>query len=202
MRKLFVLLLTALLLGGVIFAQDDAEDVAEDVGEAIEDTADGIGDAAEEAADEVGDAMEGDMMASDLVAFNSSQWIGASTGFPFGLVLHYGINDLIAEDIDLRANLSALSFGGAFSFAGGADALYNLPIDMEGAPFNIYAGGGITLGYALGDDGGLSAGLRGVGGAEYIVFDPIGLIAEVRAGVITVSPFFSPGFFLGANYHF
>ena len=178
MRKLLVLLLTALFLGGMALAQDTDVDVDVDV-----------------------DADADTMMMDDAA---TSQWVGVSTGFPLGIVLHYGIEDLIGQNIDLRANLDAnfLGLGGSgVTISGGADALYHLPIDMDGAPFDVYAGGGINVGFQLGDDGGFSAGVRGIGGVEYLITNNIGVFAEARVG-IGLNPIFRPALALGANYHF
>lgn len=169
MRKLLVLVVAALLLGGLTFAQDSDASMMDDMA--------------------------------------TSQWVGISTGFPLGAVLHYGIEDLIAQNIDLRINLSGVTFlglgGSGFSISGGADALYHLPIDMEGEPFDVYAGGGVSVGFRIADgtDGGFSAGLRGIAGVEYLITNNIGAFAEARVG-IGLRPIFRPALALGVNYHF
>ena len=167
MRKLLVLLVTALLLGGITFAQDSDASMMDDMA--------------------------------------TSQWVGVSTGFPLGVVLHYGLEDLIAQNIDLRINLSGVTFlglgGPGFSIQGGADALYHIPIDMEGEPFDVYAGGGLNVGFRLGDEGGFAVGVRGLGGVEYLITNHIGVFAEARVGV-GLNPIFRPALALGANYHF
>ena len=131
-----------------------------------------------------------------------NRWGGISTGYPFGLVLHYGINDLVADNFDARFNLSAVTFlGGQFYVLGGADALYNLDIDTDSLPLDVYAGGGLGLGVGIGEGGGVSASVRGVGGVELAVSDQIGVFGELRVG-LGFNPVFSPSLAIGANYHF
>lgn len=170
MRKLLIVLLTALSLGaGSAFAQDN-------------------------------------MMAG-------TQWVGASTGFPLGINLHYGLPDLIAQDLDLRINLSAVSFifDGAFNISGGADVLYHLNLETQNAlPVDVYAGGGLDIGVSLrGDDAsttavegaGISLGVAGLVGAEYALSSELGLFGELR-GAVGLNPIFQPALRVGINYYF
>ena len=201
MRKLFVLLLTALLLGGAVFAQDDAEDVAEDVGEAIEDTADEVGDAAEEAADEVGDALEGDAMMSDFDTFGTTQWAGVGLGYP--VTFYYGISDLLGDTTDVRFRASSYFFNVVL----GADALFDITT-LDDLPVDIYAGGGPTLGFGFAGRG-FGIGVNGSVGGEYRLSEQLGLFAELGVGYVfytgsAIVPLggLAPGGSLGVNFHF
>ncbi len=150
------------------------------------------------------------------VAPDGDTWVGASTGYPFGLTAHYGLGDALGDGVDLR-------FNGQFAFAGGltestigfnvgADALFNIPVDAE--DIKVYAGAGPSLGFALttynagvggGSLGGFALGAQGLAGAEYLVTEEIGLFGELRVGFRYVTGFnftFAPTLSLGANYHF
>ena len=130
------------------------------------------------------------------------QWAGVSTGFPLGIVLHYGINDLVAEDFDARFNLSAVTFlGSQFYVSGGADALYVLGLDTDDLPLDVYAGGGLNVGLGIGEGGGFSVGARGIGGVELAVADQLGVFSELRLG-LGFNPIFRPELAIGVNYHF
>ncbi|MCA9840087.1 MAG: hypothetical protein KC422_24465 [Trueperaceae bacterium] len=149
---------------------------------------------------------QGNMMAG-------TQWIGASTGFPLGINLHYGMPDLLAQDLDLRINLSAVSFlfNGAFSVTGGADVLYHLNLETENdLPLDVYVGGGLDIGASIrGDDpatadvesSGVTLGLAGLVGAEYALSPELGLFGELRGGV-GFDPIFQPALRIGINYYF
>jgi len=145
----------------------------------------------------------GAAFAQDDMMTDSSSWAGVSTGFPFGLVLHYGLEDLIAEDIDLRGNLSAVTFFGSFFFVNvGADALYQLNLEtVNDLPLDVYAGGGLNVGVGIGDGVSFTGSVRALGGAEYMFTDTIGAFGEVRIGV-GVLQLFQPSLSVGVNYHF
>lgn len=150
------------------------------------------------------------------IAPDGDTWIGASTGYPFGLTVHYGLGDALGDGVDLR-------FNGRFNFSGGltestigfnvgADALFNIPVDAE--DIQVYVGAGPSLGFALttytagidgGSLGGFALGAQGVAGAEYFVDPQIGIFGELRVGFAYVTGFnfdFAPTLALGANYHF
>lgn len=133
-----------------------------------------------------------------------TNWIGASTGFPLGINLHYGIADLLAPDLDLRINLSAVSFlfNNAFSITGGADILYHLNLETDAnLPLDIYVGGGLDIGASLGTETGIALGLAGVAGAEYALSSEFSLFGELR-GAVGLNPIFQPGLRVGINYYF
>lgn len=132
-----------------------------------------------------------------------TQWVGASTGFPLGITFHYGMEDLIGENLDLRANLSAVTFlNDAFTVAGGVDLLYQLNLETENdLPLGVYVGGGLNVGASLGTVNGVAFGVAALGGAELMVTDQIGVFGEVR-GAVGLNPLFQPSIFVGVNYHF
>lgn len=80
------------------------------------------------------------------VDFDDDYWAGVSFGFPFGVNFHFGVEDMISENMDFRATASA-GFGGVFGLGG--DLLFDLPIDTNDVPVDVYAGGG--LGVAFGE---------------------------------------------------
>lgn len=158
-------------------------------------------------------------------------WVGLSTGYPFGVTLHYGMEDLFSPGMDLRLNLRG-DFGGGtltggvtysvFSVSVGGDLLYGLA-DLSTDPnLNPYVGGGLTLGFAGGSTsdgvsiGGLAYDIHGLAGAEYLVASSFGIFGEVQLGFgqaaaaavvggTTVSQAVSGLTYalrLGVNYHF
>ena len=141
--------------------------------------------------------------AQDDMMDMSTQWVGISSGYPLGVVFHYGIEDLLSEDLDLRINVSAIALGGGFSVVGGADALYNLDVDLD-APVGVYAGGGLNVGLSLGGgSAGFAFSARVLGGAEYMITDEFGAFGELRVGLGSFGGFtFIPSLALGVNYHF
>lgn len=152
------------------------------------------------------------------VAPDGDTWVGLSTGYPLGLTAHYGLGDAIGDGIDLR-------FNGRFTFASvlgvsqigfnvGADALFNIPVDLD--ELKVYAGAGPSLGFEVrssnvtagANAGGFALGAQGLAGAEYLVTDEIGVFGEFRVGfgfvtgIPNVALNFVPTLALGANYHF
>ena len=137
----------------------------------------------------------------DDVNLEGDTWVGISTGFPFGVNLHFGFEDMIGEGIDLRAN-AALGLGSQFGL--GADVLADLPIDMDNPALGIYAGGGPNFSFVAGNAV-VSLGLL-VGG-EFRLGDAGlpegGIFAEVGP-TLTFVPAFVPNANakFGFNYHF
>lgn len=146
----------------------------------------------------------GAAFAQDDMMDNGGQWFGVSTGFPVGLVLHYGMADLIRPGIDLRANVSAFTFfGDYFYINAGADALYHLNLETENdLPLDVYVGGGANVGLGLSSLGSsFGVGIQALGGAEYMITDQFGAFGELRVGV-GIAPIFRPSLAIGVNYHF
>lgn len=147
----------------------------------------------------------------DTVPIGQGYWAGASTGFPFGLNLHFGAENLIGQGLHLRGNASV----GFPSFGVGADVLAGLPIDTGDAPVNIYAGGGAHISFGnphRDDDVDESFTHFGIGllvGAEYRLFEaglPEGGIFLEAGPAVVLGEGRGSGFGfsakLGFNYHF
>jgi hypothetical protein len=147
----------------------------------------------------------------------SNMWVGASTGYPLGLTFYVGFDDLIAPDVDLRANLAGTFASAqgvsAFGVQLGADVLFDFDPIAGAILLNPYAGGGAIVALAGVAGGGGSAGgfgiyASGVAGVEYLIVEELGVFLEARAGVGYfgasgvggIAPLF--GLSLGVNYHF
>ena len=129
-------------------------------------------------------------------------YAGASLGLIFSpdvtgsIAGQFGIQDVLAENLDARFDLGVLFDGG---FNVGANALYNFELEGD-TPLGIYVGGGPRLYFADSVRFGLSV----RGGAEYPFSDVISGFGELR-----VDPVFGGGgaftYFglaVGANYNF
>lgn len=125
-------------------------------------------------------------------------WAGLSAGYP-GAAVHFGLED-VTQNLDLRFNLGYIYVGdGGANF--GVDALYNLDIDTDGAPVDVYLGGGV------GADFGGTFVLKALGGAEFRLAEAgaeqVGVFAEVGpAFAFGEDAGFGLDGRLGVNYHF
>ncbi len=125
-------------------------------------------------------------------------WAGLSTGFPFGVTLHFGIDDVFASNADVRFIGSI--FGDSVGL--GVDALYGFGLDDE-QTLDLYVGGGPLL--EVGNR--FALGVNAFVGLEYrlsaIGFAPGGIFLEagpfVGFGDETFVDFNAR---LGFNYHF
>ena len=133
---------------------------------------------------------------------SAQMWAGISSGFPFGVTLHFGLEDVLSPGIDVRAN-GTVGFAGAFGV--GADVLIGLPVNVPDIPIDVYAGGGPAVAFA--GAGGFALAVNAFAGVEYrlgqVGFDPGGVFLEVGPTIVLV-PAFGAGFVgrLGFNYHF
>lgn len=135
-----------------------------------------------------------------------TQWFGVSTGFPIGLNMHYGLNSIITQDLDLRFNgtLVAGSFSPLQMILGiGVDALYNFD-NPDDPQLGVYAGGGlggvVYIGAVTGTP--FNIDIHGLVGAEYRLSD-YGVFGEVTVGNAFASNFgLGAALRLGLNYHF
>ncbi|MGL4608203.1 MAG: hypothetical protein ACRCYY_00750 [Trueperaceae bacterium] len=128
-------------------------------------------------------------------------WGGVSLGLPT-TALHFGVEDLFDEEIDLRATLG-LSYAYTSGFYLGADALFDLDLDTGTAPLDTYLGAGLFTSFG----GEFGIGLQGLIGGEYRFveanFPQGGLFFEVGPDL-----YFAPSFLFGItarvgfNYHF
>lgn len=141
----------------------------------------------------------------------SGSWAGASVGYPFGVGVHYGMEDLFAPNLDLRVG-ARVDFIGAFGITLSGDLLYNL--DLADDPnVNVYTGGGVNAGFVsvLGASV-FIVDLHGLFGAEYMFTPQWGAFGEAQLGfgMVGVSGLggagtawgLTYGVRLGANYHF
>lgn len=134
-----------------------------------------------------------------------TQWFGLSTGFPLGLNLHYGMNDIVVTDLDLRIN--GTLFAGSLSpiqmvLGLGVDGLYNL--DNPDSPnLGVYLGGGLATVVFLGNvNGNFGLDVHGLAGAEYR-FAEYGVFGEVNVGSSFASNYgLNAALRIGFNYHF
>ena len=129
-------------------------------------------------------------------------YAGASLGLIFSpdttgtLSGHFGLENVLAENLDARFDLGVL-FAGGFNI--GANALYNFELEGD-TPISVFAGGGPRL--YIEDN--VYFGLSVRGGAEYAFTEVISGYGELRldptfggGGAVT---FF--GLAVGANYRF
>lgn len=133
-----------------------------------------------------------------VIVEDSGYFAGLSAGYP-GAAVHFGIDD-VTTNLDAR-----FSFG--YTYAGtsgatiGVDALYELDVDTDGAPVDVYVGGGVGANFAG------TFYVRGLGGGEFRLVDAglpqLGVFAEVGPafGFGTGGGFGIDGR-LGVNYHF
>lgn len=134
-------------------------------------------------------------------ALAQSYWAGFSVGYP-GAAVHFGVED-VAPSLSVRIN-AGYNYVVSTGFAVGVDALYDLPVDMGGAPIGVYAGGGVGLGIGGGP---LNLGVNVFGGGEFSLasagLPEGGVFVEVGPS-IRVLPSFQFGVVgrLGFNYHF
>lgn len=137
----------------------------------------------------------------DDVNIEGDYWAGVSTGWPFGVNVHFGLEDMIGDGIDLRAN-AALGIGSQFGL--GVDVLADLPVDLDNPALGIYAGGGPNFGVAAGT---ATVGLGLLVGGEYRLADAGlpegGVFIEVGPSLTFVPAFIAnANARFGFNYHF
>ena len=145
----------------------------------------------------------GAALAQDVVVVDDNEyWAGFSAGYP-GAAVHFGIDGL-ADDLGVRFNLG-YAYAGAFAF--GVDALYDLNVDTDGAPLDVYVGGGLGASIDTDDDldsdGGFT--VKALVGGEFYFADAgipqLGVFAEVGPAIRFGGGFGIDGR-LGVNYHF
>ena len=128
----------------------------------------------------------------------SGYWAGFSVGYP-GAALHFGIED-VTPNLSIRVNAGYNYIGSGFAL--GADALYDLPVDMGTTPIDVYVGGGVGLGIGSGIDVAINAFI----GGEFRLVDaglPQGGVFLEAGPSFALTPFnFGIIGRLGFNYHF
>lgn len=147
------------------------------------------------------------LMLSGGAAFAQGSWAGISLGWPV-LQGYYGMQNALGENLDLRARLGIHPiFGIAVNV--GADALYQIQSFGDANEFDLYAGGGPSVGFITAAGvGGFTFDLTGLVGIEYNLNETTGIFGETRLGVgyVSVAGFggVAPAYggALGANFYF
>lgn len=127
-------------------------------------------------------------------------WAGVSAGYP-GAALHFGVDD-VAPNLAVRIN-AGYNYIGTGGFAIGADALYDLAVDMGDAPIQVYVGGGVGLGIGSGVAVGVNAFVGGEFSLASAGLPQGGVFLEVGPSIGVIPTFgFGVTGRLGFNYHF
>lgn len=137
---------------------------------------------------------------------HAQSWFGLRTGYPLGLTLHVGVEDAIADVVDLRLSGRFESVGGNARVGVAVDFLQTV---SPGLPAMIYVGGGPAISVG---SGATYLDLHALVGAEYRLVDvdltALGLFAELSVGAEIDasgggrSRFPAVGAALGFNWHF
>ena len=130
--------------------------------------------------------------------YGTTQWAGIGLGYPSSI--HYGLNDVLGDNIDIRFRLSSRYAGVALA----GEALFDI-VRIEDLPVNVYAGGGLDLRYRGRSFG---IGINGIAGAEYRFSESLGFFLELNAVIPIYFSTYRYGFgdysgsTIGVNYHF
>jgi hypothetical protein len=140
-------------------------------------------------------AASAQVLATDV---DSDYWVGLSYR-GLNANLHFGLDDVLSQDLDAR--FTAL-VGDRFGV--GVDVLYELPVELEDLPVEVYAGGGPDF-YTIG--GTTAFNLNVLAGSEYRLSQagfPAGGVFLEAGPVLTFLPSFQFGAQakIGVNYHF
>lgn len=134
-------------------------------------------------------------------AFAQAQWAGVSLGWP-AIQAYYGQENVLGDDLDLRGRVAVSPFFG-LGFAVGADVLVDVEQFGDANEFDLYVGGGPSVGVA---GGAFFGDISALGGVEYNAQPDLGIFGEFRLGVGfggavgTVFPTY--GAALGVNFRF
>lgn len=131
-------------------------------------------------------------------------WAGIRSGYPFGLAVHYGIENAVGVDNDLRVTGRVYVRGGNASFGVGVDYLRTVVVE---SPFEVYVGAGPAVGFQ--GDGDFFIDLHALAGGEFRFVDfnlpELGIFIEGAIGA-TIGTGGSRvpdgGATVGFNYHF
>lgn len=143
------------------------------------------------------------LFAFALGSAQAQNWFGVRIGYPLGVTVHYGIEDALSANLDLRVSANFRIRDNNVNFGVGVDALNTVSIEP---PFEVYVGGGAAI-----EVGGSSPAieLHGLAGGEFRFtdagLDPLGVFAELTLGVgFGGGRSFGPRFggALGVNWHF
>jgi len=142
-----------------------------------------------------------------LLGTSSAQsWFGVRSGYPLGVTLHYGMQNVLSNGFDLRVSGRVTAGGGSARFGVGVDAMTT--VASEG-PFSVYLGAGPAIEFG---SGGAWLDVHALFGGEFRFSDlglaPLGLFLEATLGgsfgLGNGAPAQVPTFgaALGVNYHF
>jgi len=146
------------------------------------------------------------VLGSGAAFAQTGAWVGLSGGYP-GAALHFGVEDIVTDGLDVRVNVG-YAYAGADGASFGADALYGLDVDTGEVPVNMYVGGGAGLVF------GKAVAVKALVGGEYrlgdIGIEELGVFLEVGPSLgfdIDGDDATDEGGFgfdarLGVNYHF
>lgn len=137
---------------------------------------------------------------------NAQSWFGVRSGYPLGVTLHYGMQNVLSNGFDLRVSGRVTAGGGSARFGVGVDAMTT--VAREG-PFSVYLGAGPAIEFG---NGGAWLDVHALFGGEFRFSDlglaPLGLFLEATLGgsfgLGNGAPAQVPTFgaALGVNYHF
>lgn len=141
-----------------------------------------------------------------LGSANAQSWFGVRSGYPLGVTLHYGVQNVLSNGFDLRVSGRVTAGGGNARFGVGIDAMTT--VAREG-PFSAYLGAGPAIEFGA---GGAWLDVHALFGGEFRFVDfglaPLGLFLEATLGgsfgLGNGAPAQVPTFgaALGVNYHF
>ena len=136
---------------------------------------------------------------SSVAETQDRYWVGLSTGFPFGVTLHVGADDVLTDSADVRAIGSI--FGDRVGL--GIDALYGFDNIGETQGLDFYLGAGPLL--SIGND--FVFGVNALVGLEYrlapLGFAPGGVFVEAGPFLgFGDDTFVDVNARIGFNYHF
>ena len=133
-------------------------------------------------------------------AFAQAQWAGVSIGYP-SVQAYYGQENVLGDNLDLRGRVAISPFAG-LGFGVGADVLTDIEQFGDANEFDLYVGGGPSLGVVPGS---FYVDVSGLAGVEYNVDAQIGVFGELRVGVGFAGSFGvfpAYGGALGVNFRF
>ena len=115
------------------------------------------------------------VLASGAAFAQSGFWAGLSGGYP-GAAIHFGVEDVVVDNLDARLNLG-YAYAADSGFSVGVDALYGLDLDTGELAVDVYVGGGV--GFVVGQ----AFAVKALAGGEYrlaeLGIDELGVFLEV-----------------------
>lgn len=130
----------------------------------------------------------------------NASWAGVSLGWPL-LQGYYGMENALGNNLDLRGRMAIQPLGG-IGFAVGVDALVQGGTFGDQNEFDVYFGGGPSIGTLV---GGFGADVTALAGVEYDLDVQTALFGEARLGVgfsSVLGVFPAYGAALGVNFYF